>query len=36
MPLDDPFCQLGDTDSDPLTMIPERTVQALIEVEVAP
>ena len=35
MPLDDLLCQLGDTDSDRLKMILERTVQALIEAEVA-
>ena len=35
MPLDDLLCQLGDADSDRLKMILERTVQALIEAEVA-
>jgi transposase-like protein len=35
MPLDDLLCQLGETDSDKLKVILERTVQALIEAEVA-
>ena len=34
MPLDDLLCQPGETDSDKLKVIPERTVQALIEAEV--
>ena len=35
MPLDDLLCQLGETDSDKLKVILERTVQALIEAEVS-
>jgi len=35
MPLDDLLCQLGGNDSDQLRLILERTVQALIEAEVA-